>query len=163
MTNQTLSSKALDQITSELKQHRTREEYAASVIVLLKLALDDTSGSLTAAQVLLSCYNGYNWQLDVTDLCHLDREYLRHALIVMECRATLWAEPHDLVKNGDEHFTRLQKKWRRYHIRNRWKDTCGDCSGTGKLYLNSDDDNDDRMKTCLHCEGKGLIAEISEF
>ena len=156
MTNQTLSNKALDQITSELKQHRTREEYAASVIVLLKLALDDTSGSRVAAQVLLSCYNGINWQLNVSDLVCLDRQHLQHALIVMECRATLWAEPHDLVKNGDRHFNKLQAQWKKLRVDNRWKPACRECGGAGEVYQNPDDEMDYTLIRCDACKGEGL-------
>lgn len=158
-----ISQKALEDIANELKQHRSREEYTASVIALIKLALNDTSGSRAAAQVLLSAYNGDNWQLNVTDLVCLDRENLQHALVVMECRAMLWEEPHNMVTNGSELFERLQRRWRRMHIDNRWKNECQRCYGSGLIYLNEHDEYDERMTTCSHCSGKGLLASVGEF
>ena len=164
MTQQySLSKEALDAVARELKQHRSKEEYAKSVVVLLKLALGDTSGSRAAAQVLLSGYNGGNWQLNITDLCHLDRDHLHHALIVMECRATLWAEPNDLVKNGNELFMKLQEQWKKLHVKNRWKPVCQECGGTGEVYKNPDDEMDYTLIRCEDCNGEGLVSEVSEF
>lgn len=76
---------------------------------------------------------------------------------------TLGEEPHYLLKNGGDKFMELQQFYRRLHIRNRWKQTCWECAGSGKAFVNPDDDNDDRTKTCPECGGEGLLAEVESF
>ena len=49
----------------------TYQQYQDAVIQLCELAQRDTSGSRAAAQVILSAYNGYRWQVDITELCYL--------------------------------------------------------------------------------------------
>ena len=43
------------------------ENYAIAVEKLVRLASSDTGGSRAAAQVVLSAYNGGEWQLDITE------------------------------------------------------------------------------------------------
>ena len=57
---------------TQLNQVITTKQYFNSVSALIKVARMDTSASRAAAQVLLSAYNGQEWQLNVTDLCFLD-------------------------------------------------------------------------------------------
>jgi len=47
---------------------------------LMKLAQGDRGGSRVAAQVLLSAYNGGAWQLNIVDLCVLDKSNYKAAL-----------------------------------------------------------------------------------
>lgn len=66
----------------------------------MKLAQGDTGGSRVAAQVLLSAYNGEAWQLNVVDLCVLDKSNYKAALDVIRGRVELYIEPHTLIANG---------------------------------------------------------------
>ncbi len=131
-----------------------KSSYAAAVAKLVSLATDDCSGSRAAAQVVLSAYNGDEWQLDITDLCVLDQEHLDAALAVIRGRAEIRTEPHRLIDNGDRLFRQLSEQWFRYHIDNRWKRQCPECSGAGKVYV---DVVSDEQITCPRCQGDGLI------
>ncbi|WP_257276240.1 hypothetical protein [Endozoicomonas sp. SESOKO4] len=160
---QQISNSALSAIARELEPTCTMDDYANSVVELYKLAQHGSSSGCTAAQLLLSGYNGNNWQLDITDLCSLDRSNLKLALTYLECRARLWTEPHELLKNGNELFPELAKQWRKLHIDNRWKSQCRECYGSGEIYVYPDDENDDSTKTCPDCNGLGLVANVREF
>lgn len=133
----------------------TLEDYAAGVAMLMPLARSDTGGSLAAAQVLLSAYNGNEWQLDITDLCSLDEDHYAAALAVIRGRAEIRTEPHLLIENGDALFRRLWEQWSRYHIDNRWKRQCPECSGAGEVFT---DDVGDARETCPLCQGEGLLS-----
>jgi len=89
----------------------TRDDYAKSVESLLRIAMDDTSGSKAAAQVLLSVYNGNRYPMNLMDLSLLDLKYLESAVIVMLGRALLSEEPHNVIENGRERFFALEKAW----------------------------------------------------
>lgn len=87
-------------------------EYGAAVDFLLETALHhDGGGAVGAAQVLLSAYDGGIFHLDVTDLCRLDDRHLSAALCVMQGRAMLGREPHNLVEDGDRRFAELWERW----------------------------------------------------
>lgn len=97
----------------------TKANYTEAVRILVKLAEKDCGGSRVAAQVLLSTYNGYNWQCDLTDLCNLDCEHYRAAIIVIRGRVELNCEPQRLIDDGDRVFEYLEQDWQAYHVRNR--------------------------------------------
>lgn len=97
------------------------DEYAAAVKLLAGLAQQDTSGSRVAAQVLLSAYNGEEWQLDITDLGILSSDYYEAALVVIRGRTELMIEPHKLIENSEAIFHRLWDLWQAYHVNNRGK------------------------------------------
>ena len=169
-----LSPEALDVIAEALPEPRlTMNDYAKATEALYQCAIGNTGSSRAAAQLLLSAYSGYNWQLDVTDLCLLHGNLKQQALIFIECRLTLRKEPnrvlgsgeplfcncgelepHRVMDSGYKKFSALANQWRRYHIRNRWKQECYECYGKGKVYLNRDDDNGHRTKPCPDCDGK---------
>ena len=140
---------------TQLNQVITTEQYFNSVSALIKVARMDTSASRAAAQVLLSAYNGQEWQLNVTDLCFLDPVNMHHAMMVIQGRVGLMREPQEGINNGDEIFSELWKQWQRFNIDNRHLRTCQECYGTGEVYANLDDENDYSTKTCPYCEGKG--------
>lgn len=136
----------------------TVEEYTAAIEKLIPIAQQNTSGSRAAAQVLLSAYNGSEWQLDVTDLCVLDPFLYECALAVIRGRVELMIEPHTLVENGDKVFNQIWDRWRRYHIKNRWKDDCFTCNGRGGVYDFDDQDREIKLR-CKRCGGTGLVSE----
>lgn len=134
----------------------TLKEYEGAVVECIKLARQGTSGGRAAAQALLSAYNGYDFQLNVVDLCFLDQKNYQLVLMVIRGRYETGREPHNMVENGDKIFRELWDQWIRLHVKERGKEECPDCNGHGKLWPNPDDDND--TKECPRCKGKGRIC-----
>ena len=134
------------------------EEYQRAVELLTALAQTDTSGGRAAAQVVLSAYNGSDWQLDITELCLLDPRYYQAALHVIRGRVERGIEPHKLLPDGDQVFSRIWDRWIRYHLEHRWKQTCPSCWGRG-VYIDYDDENREIRTSCRRCNGTGLIAD----
>ncbi|MCC5811347.1 MAG: hypothetical protein JJU06_13335 [Ectothiorhodospiraceae bacterium] len=97
-------------------------DYAEAVRRLYLTARHTTSGGRAAAQVLLSAYNGYEFHLDVVDLCLMDEQNLADALTVMQGRAMLGREPHNLLKNGGKLFEALAEQWSGLHVSQRYKE-----------------------------------------
>jgi len=134
----------------------TIEVYADAVNRLAGIALQDTSASRAAAQVLLSAYNGSEWQLDITDLCVLDQDLYEDALAVIRGRVKLMVEPHTLIEDGSTVFKRIWDLWDRYHVSNRWKSPCFTCNGRGVIVDYDSHDRETRIP-CVHCGGTGLV------
>lgn len=134
-----------------------KEEYQKAVELLTALARTDTSGGRAAAQVVLSAYNGSDWQLDVTDLCLLDPQNYQAALNVIRGRVELGIEPHRLIPDGDQVFGLIWGRWERYQLENRWKQTCPSCWGRG-VHIDYDDEDREIRNPCRCCNGTGLIA-----
>ncbi|AMO56579.1 hypothetical protein [Endozoicomonas montiporae] len=137
----------------------TMEQYTASTRALINLAYSGTSAAKTAAQVLLSAFNGEEWQLNINDLSLLDSNHLRHALTFIVARVTLGTEPQELIENGNQVFLDLWDSWNHYNVNNRWKRQCPECYGTGKQYSNMDDDNDLTTEICINCNGTSYVSE----
>lgn len=133
----------------------TEQEYAAAIVKLVSLAQGDTGGSRVAAQVLLSAYNGADFQLDIVDLCNLDHRYYQVALAVIRGRVELRVEPQNFVENGDEVFRDLWQQWQRLHVTNRGLPDCYTCHGSGSVYVDPEDDTNYDRKPCSACGGKG--------
>lgn len=84
-------------------------DYVDAVESLVPVALGDTGGSRAAAQLLLSIYNGYNYHMDLADLCVLDLPLLEKAFIPLRGRAILAMEPHSIIENGTMRFIELEE------------------------------------------------------
>lgn len=89
---------------------------AKAVHALLQLTRMDCGGSGAAAAVLLSAYNGHDYNLDITELCRLDQHYYQAAMRVIDLRCRLRIEPHLLIQNGDEVFQKLAADWPQLHV-----------------------------------------------
>jgi len=89
----------------------TMEEYGQSLESLISLAQGDSVASKAAAQVVLSIYNGFNWHVDLTDLCELDSNYFQDAIAVIRGRIQLHTEPQHMIGDGSQVFGRLCRKW----------------------------------------------------
>lgn len=98
----------------------TAEQYHQASVNLMKFAQKDCGGSRVCAQVLLSAYNGTNFQLDVTDLGLLSGQLYEDAITVIRGRNELNVEPHILMEDGDRIFADLQEQWSSYHVQRRW-------------------------------------------
>lgn len=134
----------------------TEQDYALAIVKLVSLAQGDTGGSRVAAQVLLSAYNGADFQLDIVDLCNLDRAYYQASLAVIRGRVELREEPQNFVENGDEVFRDLWHRWERLHVSNRGLPDCFTCHGSGSVYVDPKDDTNYDRKPCPKCGGKGF-------
>lgn len=129
-------------------------EYATAVAACVELAQHGTGGGRVMAQVLLSAYNGDSFQLNVTDLCNLDRGNYALALAVIRGRYELSREPHEVIADGSKIFGALWTKWARLELTERAKISCPDCD-RGKIYKNEDDEVG---VVCSRCAGKGRIC-----
>lgn len=134
----------------------TKETYAKAVVRFVDLAQQGTGGGRVAAQVLLSAYNGFDFQLDVSDLSSLDRENFETAMLIIRGRYETGIEPHSLIPNGNKVFQGLRQKWIRLHVKERGKVECPRCRGIGRIFANEDDEEGGE---CQYCAGKGRVCE----
>lgn len=95
-------------------------DYRASVERLAQVASSDTGAASAAAQVLLSCYNDRNWQLNVMDLGSLDYRLMQDAFIVMRGWLFLHKYPHNVIDDGHTIFNRLEERWQSLHVEKRY-------------------------------------------
>jgi hypothetical protein len=111
----------------------------------------------------LSAYNGEAFQLNIVDLCTLDKEHYQAALSVIRGRNELGTEPQSLLDNSDQIFKGLWEQWQRYHVENRAKPTCNLCYGSGLIPEYPDDGNNYSQTTCTQCEGKGQLIQFGKW
>lgn len=131
------------------------QEYTDAIVKLVSLAQGDTGGARVAAQVLLSAYNGADFQVNIVDLCNLDRGNYQAVLTVIRGRVELGIEPHNLLAKGDQVFRDLWQQWNRLHVTNRGLPDCYTCHGSGSVYVDPEDDTNYDRKPCSACGGKG--------
>lgn len=136
----------------------TKEQYADAVARLVTLARQPTSGGRVAAQVLLSAYNGSDFQLDLAGMGNLDRNNFELAITVIRGRYETGHEPHSLILNGSSVFGELWDIWFALHVTERGKADCPACDGRGSLWLDPDDERDNRTKLCPRCAGNGRVC-----
>ena len=139
----------------------TKQDYADAIGKLLPLAQGDTGGSRVAAQILLSAYNGRDFQLDIVDLCSLDGGHYQAALAAFRGRVELREEPQNFVENGDEVFRNLWRRWERLHVSNRGIPDCYTCNGRGSVCEDPEDETSYTWKTCPDCGGKGWCVPLA--
>lgn len=132
----------------------SQEEYAKAVAACVDLAQQPTGGGRVAAQVLLSAYNGDSFQLDVTDLCNLDRSNYENAITVIRGRYEIRREPQEMIADGGTIFRALWNQWARLELSERAKVRCPNCNG-GRIYENSDDETG---VVCPICAGTGKVC-----
>tara|TARA_R110001592_G_scaffold221139_2_gene475826 strand:+ start:33372 stop:33884 length:513 start_codon:yes stop_codon:yes gene_type:complete len=110
------------QIRLDLRTYDAEQPYREAVEALSKMCLEHTgSGSYAAVQVLLSAYNGNNYQVDLTDLCHLDESNFQHAMAIIQGRVFCSREPHSMIENGAKIFDALEEKWGNLNVRRRYE------------------------------------------
>jgi len=85
----------------------TVEKYAQAIIQLLQHANRDCSSSKIAAKILLSAYNGFEWEFAIPDLCRLDRGNYLAAIEVIRGRVELSLEPQSVIEEGSRYFRAL--------------------------------------------------------
>jgi hypothetical protein len=133
--------------------------YAAAVAELVELAMLDTGGSRVAAQVLLSAYDGSNYQIDIAGMGNLDRHYHDLAMAVIQGRYDTGWEPHNLIENGGKIFERLRRDWYGLHVYERGKKPCPACQGRGVTFRDGDDDEG---TPCTRCGGKRRVCRCGD-
>jgi hypothetical protein len=92
----------------------TLEQYGQAIIKMINLAHRDCSSSAVAAKVLLSAYNGHDWQISIPELCSLDHSNFQSALNVIRGRVELRIEPQHLIEDGRGQFRALWKQYSNY-------------------------------------------------
>lgn len=130
--------------------------YAEAVAKFVELAKQGTGGGRVAAQVLLSAYNGYDFQTSIADLGSLDRENFETAMVIIRGRYETGREPHNVIANGSKVFRALWDKWILLHVKQRGKVDCPRCDGRGRVYSS---DSDDDGTPCAFCGGMGRVCE----
>lgn len=129
----------------------SKERYAEAVARFVALARQRTSGGRVAAQVLLSTYNGIDFQLDLADMGSLDRSNFETAMTIIRGRYETGHEPHSLIVNGSSVFGELWDSWFALHVTEGGKVDCPACDGEGSQ-------NDNRTEPCPRCAGHGRIC-----
>lgn len=99
----------------------TLADYRAAVERLVSFAYGDTGAASAAAQVLLSLYNGRNYQLDISELGNLDYKNTNAALIAIRGWLFTHEYPHKVIENGQEIFDELEQEWKNMHVINRYR------------------------------------------
>tara|TARA_R110002072_G_scaffold303138_1_gene495415 strand:+ start:26981 stop:27481 length:501 start_codon:yes stop_codon:yes gene_type:complete len=116
-----LANSANSMINVERNRIAATGPYKDAVKHLSEIALtQDGSGAYAAAQVLLSSYNGSNYQLNITDLCNLDDINFKCAQAVIAGRVHTQEEPHNIIENGSSIFQKLEEKWSNLRVKNRY-------------------------------------------
>lgn len=90
---------------------RDREAGEAALRRLLPIAMRDTGQSRRVAAVLLTCYNGLRFPLDLTNLRSLDYPILDDVLAVLRMDANAWQEVHCYFENGGRIFEQMAEDW----------------------------------------------------
>lgn len=90
---------------------RDREAGEAALRRLLPIAMRDTGQSRRVAAVLLGCYNGRRFPLELTDLRSLDYCLLDDVLAVLRMDANAWQEVHCYFENGGRIFEQMAEDW----------------------------------------------------
>lgn len=122
-------------IESRLRSHiemspqhdpNARDKYKAALEKLVKATVHGGSGSRAAAQILLSLYNGSDWQMDLTDLRLLDPESREAAITALKFDAQVNEEPHTVLDDGNAIYDRLKHAWPTLYNPIRHHDDCLD-------------------------------------
>ena len=117
-----LADSANRMVNQELNRIAALEPYKEAVKNLLNVALtQDGSGAQAAAQVLLSAYNGIDYQLNVPDLCNLDQVNFKYVQEIFAGRVHTFKEPQTVIENGQKKFSELEERWLGLHVSNRYK------------------------------------------
>lgn len=102
--------------------------YTQSVSQLLCFTKKRNNASEIAASVLLSSYNSFEYAVAVADLILLGQDGLEAAVKLIYLRSVTGIEPHELIANGTQVFSRLQKQYGKYAKYHR------DCDGTDNCF-----------------------------
>jgi len=88
-----------------------REFGEAALRRLLPIAMGNSGQSRRVAAVLLGCYNGSRFPLDLTNLRSLDYSILDDVLAVLRMDANALQEVHCYFERGGRVFEKLAEDW----------------------------------------------------
>lgn len=96
-------------IHGQIKADRIAGE--AALRRLLPIAQGNTGQCECVARILLGCYNGPRFPLDLTNLRGLDYAILIDVMAVLRMDANAFQEVHLYFEDGGEVFEQLAKDW----------------------------------------------------
>lgn len=149
-----------DQLAKIVEYEKSKisiEEYARNVKTLVDFVFrhPTTDSARVCASVLLSCYNGADFHVNLSSLSILDYDLYPAALAVIRGRVECCKEPHVMVDGGSDVFISLWKRYQHLTVTNRAKQQCDCCHGEGKFYETDEDFELGHGERCLKCEGRG--------
>lgn len=135
----------------------SNDEYVDGVETLVKFIFDNptTNSASICANVLLSCYDGKRFHLQLTGLCSLDGYLYPAALAVIRGRIECFKEPHMMIDGGSKVFRHILDRYEHLTVINRAKQDCDNCNGLGKIYTDEDEYEQGRGMICSKCAGCG--------
>lgn len=90
---------------------RDREFGESALRRLLPIAMGNSGQSRRVAAVLLGCYNGTRFPLDLTNLRSLDYQIMEDVLAVLRMDANAYQEVHCYFERGGRTFEKLAEDW----------------------------------------------------
>lgn len=99
-----------DVIQQQIKQDRINGE--AALRRLLPIAQGHSGQCECVARLLLGCYNGLRFPMDLADLRSLDYAIMDDCLAVLRMDANCYQEVHRYFENGGAVFEKLAADWR---------------------------------------------------
>jgi hypothetical protein len=96
-------------IQVKIKDDRVAGE--AALRRLLPIAQGSTGQSERVARILLGCYNGIRFPLDLTNLRSLDYEIMEDVMAVLRMDANAYREVHCYFENGGKVFEKMAYDW----------------------------------------------------
>lgn len=100
-----------DMLAQQGKIKQDRDLGESALRRLLPIALGSSGQCRQVAAVLLGCYNGRRFPLDLTNLRGLDYSIMDDVLAVLRMDANAWQEVHCYFDNGGRIFERLAEDW----------------------------------------------------
>lgn len=100
-----------DALALQGKIKRDRELGETALRRLLPIAMGNSGQSRRVAAVLLGCYNGTRFPLDLTNLRSLDCSILDDVLTVLRMDANARQEVHCYFDHGGRIFEKLAEDW----------------------------------------------------
>lgn len=104
-----IEMRRLRALQMQIKEDRIAGE--AALRRLLPIARGITGQCERVARILLGCYNGHRFPLDLTNLRSLDYEIMEDCLAVLRMDANCYQEVHCYFENGGKVFEQLAKDW----------------------------------------------------
>ena len=96
-------------LQSNIKRDRDLGELALRR--LLPIAMGNSGQSRRVAAVLLGCYNGARFPLDLTNLRSLDYPIMEDVIAVLRMDANAYQEVHCYFERGGRIFEKLAEDW----------------------------------------------------
>lgn len=115
-TRDTAAKRMIDDFSRDMQVthgniKRDREAGEAALRRLLPIAQGHSGQCRSVAAILLACYNGRRFPLNLTELRGLDYTILDDVIAVMRMDANALQEVHCYFDNGGQVFEKLAEDW----------------------------------------------------